>query len=120
MTVLVRVDVATDDTVPVPLDGVLVRVYNNSDVFVTEGTTGTPFAAGRVEFTLTGAPGAGAQFRFRLSRPGWSIQGGATREWWEWLSLRSRPTTSRTQHSMVPQLRWCSWLSRLTMYRPKI
>jgi hypothetical protein len=46
MTVLVRVDVATDDTVPVPLDGVLVRVYNNSDVFVTEGDYRHPIRCG--------------------------------------------------------------------------
>jgi hypothetical protein len=47
--------VESDDIVPVPIDGVVVRVYDAAGaVFVTEGTTGAPAATGHVEFSLPG------------------------------------------------------------------
>lgn len=74
--VLVRIDVQ-DQAGPTPLDDVTVSVYaSNGTTFVTEGTTGAPFAAGRVEFTLNGSAG-GVQYVIRFSLDGWRFPDGA-------------------------------------------
>ena len=47
--------VESDDVVPVPIDGVVVRVYDaTGTTLITSGTTGAPAATGHVEFTLDG------------------------------------------------------------------
>jgi len=52
---LVDILVETDDVVPVPVDGVVVRVYDAAGTtLITSGTTGAPADPGHVEFTLNG------------------------------------------------------------------
>ena len=49
--------IESDDTIPVPIDGVVVRVYDaTGTTLLTSGTTGAPAAVGHVEFTLNGEP----------------------------------------------------------------
>lgn len=68
--------VESDDAVPVPVDDVLVRVFDTFNVFVTEGLTGT-FVTGEVQLTLIGsAPGTG--YVVRLAKAGWSFGGEPT------------------------------------------
>lgn len=61
-TVLVRT--VDDQITPAPIDGVLVRVYDASGVFVTEGVTGS-VTPGEIEFSLPGSP-AGVDYILRL------------------------------------------------------
>lgn len=63
--------VVSDDAVPVPVDGVAVRVFTDADVFVTEGVTGS-VTPGEVEFTLNGEL-LGDDYLVRLSKDGWSF-----------------------------------------------
>lgn len=75
----VTVTVAVQDAAgPTTLDGVTVQVYDAAGTsFITEGTTGAPFAAGDVEFTLPG-DGPGITYTLRLSLVGWRFPNGAT------------------------------------------
>lgn len=65
--------VASDAVTPAPVDGVAVRVFTSSDVFVTEGVTGlvTP-GSGELELTLNGEP-SGTTYIVRLAKDGWSF-----------------------------------------------
>lgn len=63
--------VVSDDVVPVPVDGVAVRVFTDADVFVTEGVTGS-ITPGEVDFTLNGEL-TGDDYLVRLSKDGWSF-----------------------------------------------
>jgi hypothetical protein len=65
----VTVSVVTDDAVPVPVDGVVVRAYTDpGDVFVTENTTDL---SGEAELTLD----SGADYLFRAEKAGTSFAG---------------------------------------------
>ena len=66
--VTVTIRTVDDQGVPVPIDDVLVRVYNDSDVFITEGLTGVAVpTSGEIEFLLNGEPVA-VTYRLRLSK----------------------------------------------------
>lgn len=62
-----------DQAVPVPIDGVLVRVFDLSEVFVVSGLTGavTP-GSGEVDFSLNGSVG-GVGYSVLLSKDGVSF-----------------------------------------------
>ena len=66
--------VLTDDAIPVPIDGVVVRVYTSpADVYVTQGTTGAPTpSSGEVELMLDDGP---SDYLVRLSKVGVSFPG---------------------------------------------
>jgi hypothetical protein len=65
--------VVSDEVTPAPVDGVAVRVFSDTDVFITEGVTGavTP-GSGEVELTLNGEV-AGEPYIVRLAKDGWSF-----------------------------------------------
>jgi hypothetical protein len=77
--VSVSVQILSDDPIPVPVDGVLVRVYDGSDVFVTEGLTGSPNPAGQVDFLLNGTTSPGTSYKLRLSKTNYSFPPNATK-----------------------------------------
>lgn len=54
--VTVTIQVQDDQVTPAPIDGVLVRVYDAAEVFLTEGTTGAT-TPGEVQFLLPGDTG---------------------------------------------------------------
>lgn len=72
---LVDIHIVTDDLVPADLDGVVVRVYDATGAtLVTSGTTGSPAAAGHVEFTLNGtAAPAPTVYQLRFYKSGVAI-----------------------------------------------
>lgn len=77
----VTVTLSVQDQTPAALDGVLVRIFQaDGATFVTEGTTGAPFAAGQVQFTLAGAVAPGTSYIARLSRDGYYFPGGAQQQ----------------------------------------
>ena len=79
MAVLVSIDV--QDQVGAPLDGVNVRLYqSDGTTFVTEATTGAPFAAGRAEVTLPGAVSPGTTYVARLFRQGYYFAANGQRQ----------------------------------------
>lgn len=65
--------VVSDEVTPAPVDGVSVRVFSASDIFITEGVTGavTP-GSGEVDLTLNGEV-AGDPYIVRLAKDGWSF-----------------------------------------------
>lgn len=71
--VTVTIRTVDDEAAPAPIDGVLVRVFNDLGSFLTEGTTGvvTP-GSGEVEFTLAG-DGPGIDYSLILSKDGVSF-----------------------------------------------
>jgi hypothetical protein len=69
--VTVTIRTMDDQAVPVEIDGVLVRVFNSSDVFLTSGLTGDTIP-GEVDFSLTG-DGSGVSYIIRLSKDGVSF-----------------------------------------------
>lgn len=77
----VSVTVSVQDQTPAALDGVLVRIFQaDGTTFVTEGTTGAPFAAGQVQFSLAGAVAPGTTYIVRLSRSGYYFPGGGQQQ----------------------------------------
>ena len=71
--VTVTVRVVDDQPTPAPIDGVLVRVFDDADVFLVEGTTGVSVpGSGEVYFTLNGEIG-GVPYTLRLSKDGVSF-----------------------------------------------
>lgn len=71
--VIVTVQVVDNQLTPAPLDDVLVKVYSGSDVFLTEGMTGTLVpGSGEVEFLLNGEV-AGEPYILRLKKNGVSF-----------------------------------------------
>jgi hypothetical protein len=71
-SVLVTVRTVDDQAVPAPIDGVLVRVYDNADTFITEGLTGSGPNPGEVQFTLDGNTPA-VDYLIRPSKDGVSF-----------------------------------------------
>lgn len=65
--VLVTIRTVDDQVVPVAIDGVLVRVYDDTDTYITEGLTGAGATPGEVEFTLNG-DAVGVPYRLRLHK----------------------------------------------------
>lgn len=63
--------VMSDDAVPVPVDDVLIRVYDSLGVYVTEGTTGA-VTPGELSLSLTGDVG-GLDYTAWPSKDGWSF-----------------------------------------------
>lgn len=62
-----------DQAVPVPIDGVLVRVFDLADVFIASGTTGVVVpGSGEVNFSLNGSVG-GVGYYVLLSKDGVSF-----------------------------------------------
>ena len=71
--VTVTIKTEDDEVSPNPIDGVEVLIYDNADVFVTQGTTGNPTpGSGEVEFTLNGEV-AGESYTVRLLKAGVSF-----------------------------------------------
>lgn len=73
---IVKFVVQTDDTIPVPVEGVTVRIFDAADTFLTEALTN---AAGEVSYVLEGDPDPGRTYIIRL-RPldGQTVVGGPT------------------------------------------
>lgn len=69
--VTVKISTVDDALVPQPIDLVTVRVFDNADVYITEGLTGS-MIPGEVEFTLNG-DGPGVAYRIRLAKDGVSF-----------------------------------------------
>lgn len=62
-----------------PLDGARARVYDDTDTFLAEATTGD-LAPGEVDFPLEGAPDPGQQYLVRWRPPlGYQVTGGNTK-----------------------------------------
>lgn len=74
--VTVTIRAVSDDAVPVIVDGVLVRVYDENDIYQTEGTTAA--GTGEVDFTLNGDD-PGVDYILRLSKDGFSFPPDATK-----------------------------------------
>lgn len=74
--VLVTIRTVDDQAMPVPLDDVLVSVYDEAGIFITEGLTGvvTP-GSGEFELTLWGDAG-GTIYEVRLRKDGVSFPPG--------------------------------------------
>jgi hypothetical protein len=73
------ISILTDDIVPVPLNGVNVRIYDGSDVFLAGGQTGVfPDDPGTFSFSLDGAPDPGTQYIVRLQKNQVSFPAGPT------------------------------------------
>lgn len=76
--VTATIRVVTDETSPLPVDGVNVLVYSEEGVFLSEGITGSS-DSGEVEFPLFGDAG-GTTYVVRLSYEGYSFPPGPTKE----------------------------------------
>jgi hypothetical protein len=74
-TVIATIRVSSDDTIPVPVPDVLVRVYDNADTFLTEGATD---ALGEVDFLMAGDD-PGINYILRLAKDGWGFPPAPTK-----------------------------------------
>lgn len=73
------ISILSDDLVPVPVDGVNVRIYNALDVFLVGGQTGVfPDAPGTFSFALNGTASPGTQYIVRLQKNQVSFPAGPT------------------------------------------
>lgn len=77
--VTVNLAVLDNQGTPAPVDGVLFRIFDDSDVFVTEVSTGnvTP-GSGVADVTLDGTASPGTEYIVRLYKAGLSFSGGPT------------------------------------------
>ena len=74
---VVKCVVQDDQSVPQPVEGFRLRVYDDSDTYLTEDETDS---AGEVFFTLPGAPDPGQTYLVRLFKTGWSVPLGSTQQ----------------------------------------
>lgn len=69
--VTVKITTVDDQAIPVPINDVLVQIFDETDVYITEGQTGV-VTPGEVEFTLFGDTPT-VEYIVRLSKVGFSF-----------------------------------------------